>query len=111
MSTRYLVAQQLGSTLRLPFADLERLDEVFGSARIDGVESIVLNPCSEHPQTFVPEQRSCRFKTVERFIDARRSRAHMCECDRCGYRCARGFIQDERFKYCPNCGRRIEADE
>ena len=53
----------------------------------------------------------CRFRTVERFIDARRSRADMCECDRCGYRCARGFIQDERFKYCPNCGARIEVDE
>lgn len=50
---------------------------------------------------------TCRFKTIERFIDARRSRADMCECDRCGYRCARGFIQDECFRYCPNCGRRI----
>ena len=53
---------------------------------------------------------TCRFKTVERFIGTRRSRADMCECDRCGYRCARGFIHDERFKYCPNCGARIEVE-
>ena len=52
----------------------------------------------------------CQFKTVERFIDARRDRADMCECDRCGYRCARGFIQDERFKYCPNCGAKVVGD-
>ena len=54
---------------------------------------------------------TCRFKTVEQFIDTRRSRSDICECDRCGYRCARGFIHDERFKYCPNCGARIEVDE
>jgi hypothetical protein len=53
---------------------------------------------------------TCQFKTVKRFIDARRDRADMCECDRCGYRCARGFIQDERFKYCPNCGRKVVGD-
>lgn len=72
----------------------------------------------EFHEVFTPAQAveatlgrsECRFRTVERFIDARRSRADMCECDRCGYRCARGFIQDERFKYCPNCGARIEVD-
>ena len=52
----------------------------------------------------------CRFRTVERFIDAKRSRADMCECARCGYRCARGFIQDERFKFCPNCGRKVVSE-
>ena len=52
-------------------------------------------------------REKCRFETVKQFIDKRRSRADMCECDRCGYRCARGFILDESFKFCPNCGRTV----
>ena len=50
---------------------------------------------------------TCRFETVVQYLDKRRSRADLCECDRCGYRCARGFIRDESFKYCPNCGREV----
>ena len=54
----------------------------------------------------------CHFEVVERFVDGRNLRADRCRCDNCGYQCARGFIRDERFKYCPNCGRRIvEVDE
>ena len=56
------------------------------------------------------EDGMCRFETVERFISHRLSRADTCECSECGYRCARGFIEDERFKYCPNCGRRIVSE-
>ena len=50
---------------------------------------------------------TCRFKTVIDQDPSRRHRGNICECDGCGYRCARGFIEDERFKYCPNCGRRV----
>ena len=56
------------------------------------------------------EDGMCRFETVERFISHRLSRADTCECSECGYRCARGFIEDERFRYCPNCGRRIVSE-
>lgn len=60
----------------------------------DGVTcSTILTPVQAIEATL--GRSECRFRTVERFIDARRSRADMCECDRCGYRCARGFIQDE----------------
>lgn len=50
---------------------------------------------------------TCRFKTVIDKDPSRRHRGNICECDGCGYRCARGFIEDERFKYCPNCGRKV----
>lgn len=116
MSTRYLVVQQLGSTLRLPFADLERLDEVFGSARIDGVESIVLNPCSEHPQTFVPEQGTCHADETETFecvCDGighygKHLTVHVMECSACGrtYEHVNGD-----YEYCPHCGRRVEKED
>lgn len=79
--------------------ELERAPEWDGHTPDDAIARIATLGRSE-----------CRFRTVERFIDARRSRADMCECDRCGYRCARGFIQDERFKYCPNCGRKVVSE-
>ena len=59
---------------------------------------------------YVPE-RTCHFKTVHEFIDNRRSRGDICECDQCDYRCARGFVADERFKCCPQCSARIEVND
>lgn len=50
---------------------------------------------------------TCHFKVVIDQDPSRRGRGNICECDKCGYRCARGFIEDERFKHCPNCGKRI----
>ena len=50
---------------------------------------------------------TCEFNVVEEFITGKRQRANICECSNCGYRCAYGFIVDERFKCCPNCGKRI----
>ena len=71
-----------------------------------------------HKDDLTPEQviaatlrhGTCRFETVVPFLEKRRSRADLCECDRCGYRCARGFIRDESFKYCPNCGREVVSE-
>nr|WP_314639787.1 hypothetical protein [uncultured Olsenella sp.] len=54
----------------------------------------------------VPE-RTCHFRIVREHIPGRRFRGDICECDRCGYRCARGFIKDEMLNFCPNCGARI----
>lgn len=50
---------------------------------------------------------TCEFNVVEEFIPGKRQRANICECSNCGYRCAYGFIVDERFKRCPNCGARV----
>lgn len=49
----------------------------------------------------------CRFVTVVDKDSSRRHRGNIAECDCCGYRCAIGFIQDERFRYCPNCGAKV----
>ena len=51
----------------------------------------------------------CRFVTVVDQDPSRRHRGNIAECDCCGYRCAIGFIQDERFRFCPNCGRKVRA--
>ena len=56
------------------------------------------------------EQRTCHFNVVINQDPSRRGRGNICECDKCGYQCARGFIEDERFKYCPNCGKRIKEE-
>lgn len=48
----------------------------------------------------------CHFKTVYQSLE-RPSRGDICECSGCGYTCARGFIADELFRFCPNCGRRV----
>ena len=50
---------------------------------------------------------TCEFNVVEEFIPGKRQRSNICECSNCGYRCAYGFIVDERFKCCPSCGKRI----
>lgn len=73
----------------------------------DGVSVHLLRVSPEQAIEATLGRGTCRFKTINQFVDARRSRADICECDRCGYRCARGFIHDERFKYCPNCGRKV----
>ncbi|MBQ1450847.1 MAG: hypothetical protein IIZ12_07970, partial [Eggerthellaceae bacterium] len=43
---------------------------------------------------------TCEFNVVEEFIPGKRQRSNICECSNCGYRCAYGFIVDERFKCC-----------
>jgi len=52
-------------------------------------------------------ERTCSFKTIEQFINSKRSRGDICECTECGYTCARGFVIDEHFLFCPNCGARV----
>lgn len=52
---------------------------------------------------------TCEFNIVEEYIPGKRQRSNICECSNCGYRCAYGFIVDERFKFCPNCGRKVEG--
>ncbi len=54
---------------------------------------------------------TCHFKVVIDQDPSRRGRGNICECDKCGYRCSRGFIEDERFKHCPNCGKRITKED
>jgi len=54
-------------------------------------------------------ERTCRFNVVIDQDPTLLRRGNICECDACGYRCAYGFIVDERFKFCPNCGARIEV--
>lgn len=58
----------------------------------------------------VPE-RTCHFRIVREYVPGRRFRGDICECDQCGYRCARGFIKDEIFNYCPNCGARVVRED
>ena len=53
---------------------------------------------------------TCRFVTVVDQDPSRRHRGNIAECDCCGYRCAIGFIQDERFRYCPNCGAKVVGE-
>lgn len=53
--------------------------------------------------------RTCEFNVIEEFIPG--SRANICECSNCRYRCAYGFIVDEHFKYCPNCGAKVVEHE
>ncbi len=53
------------------------------------------------------DTETCRFNVVIDQDPTLRRRGNICECDACGYRCAYGFIVDERFRYCPNCGRKV----
>lgn len=53
------------------------------------------------------DTETCRFNVVIDQDPTPRRRGNICECDACGYRCAYGFIVDERFRYCPNCGRKV----
>lgn len=50
------------------------------------------------------QKRTCRFNVIFDLVHGMKDRADICACDNCGYQCAYGFIVDERFKYCPNCG-------
>lgn len=52
MTTRYIVVQIIGDTLKLPIADLKNLEVPFGSTRFDGIREIVLNPYSANPRRF-----------------------------------------------------------
>ena len=53
----------------------------------------------------------CHFELIEPESMQRAMRGDRMKCDRCGYVCARGFIADERFKYCPNCGAKVVAGD
>lgn len=52
----YIAAQRLGSTLRLPLANLSDMDKPVGHYRIDGINKIVLNPFKSDT-VFVPIDR------------------------------------------------------
>ena len=60
MSTRYIVVQIIGDTLKLPIADLRNLEVPFGSTRFDGIREIVLNPYSANPRRFTEVSASNR---------------------------------------------------
>ena len=55
---------------------------------------------------------TCRFNVVfYKDFATPRQHGNICKCDACGYQHLYGLIIDARFKYCPNCGARIEAVE
>ena len=87
-----------------------RVDEWVDGDHIDVFTGYKDGEWQQGPTRYVIESRTCRFNIVVEYIEDPRARMNICECDQCGYRCARGFIVDERFKYCPNCGARIEND-
>ena len=100
MSVRRIVAQQLGSILKLPFADLDHLDEPIGGARLNGVDLIVLNPYTKDAAMFEPVRGECRNVADDGF-----------KCSKCG-----GFWCGPRdssypnlwgFRYCPTCGAKV----
>lgn len=56
MSVRWMAVQYVGSMLRLPIVNKTDMDRPFGSSRLEReVERIVVNPFSDNPQTFTPE--------------------------------------------------------
>ena len=93
------------------------------------IESNAEGACRCNPPTVLPYPDDCSFGTVFppvnkedwcgewkpkadelnaelgsgtcEFIPGNRERWNICECSNCG------FIVDERFKCCPNCGKRI----
>ena len=55
-------------------------------------------------------RETCRFNVVfYKDFATPRHPGNICKCDACGYQRLYGLIVDARFKYCPNCGARIEA--
>lgn len=68
---------------------------------VRGIEGLAMDAWNRRAE------RTCHFRVVREHVPGRRFRGDICECDQCGYRCARGFIHDERFKHCPNCGARV----
>lgn len=65
MSTRWMVVQFVGDTLRLPIVNKPDMDKPFGSSELEReVRRIVVNPFSDNPQTFVPEVENDRLREV-----------------------------------------------
>ena len=57
-------------------------------------------------------ERTCRFNVVfYKDFATPRQPGNICKCDACGYQHSYGLIVDARFRYCPNCGARIEVVE
>lgn len=57
-------------------------------------------------------ERTCRFNVVfYKDFATPRQPGNICKCDACGYQHLYGLIVDARFRYCPNCGARIEVVE
>ena len=117
MSIRRILVQQLGSVLRLPLADLDKLGEPFGSARFDGVERIYLNTGNRDRQIFAPMRGTCHADETDtvfciykgrgnrgNIVFGREFAIHVMECSECGrtYEHVNGD-----YEYCPHCGRRI----
>ena len=56
MSTRWMMVQYVGNTLRLPVVNESDMGKHFGSSVLEHeVKRIVVNPFSDNPQTFVLE--------------------------------------------------------
>ena len=69
MSVRWMAVQYVGSTLRLPVVNKTDMDRPFGSSRLEReVERIVVNPFSDNPQTFAPENAEL-LKKIQRQAD------------------------------------------
>lgn len=76
----------------------------------DWVEMKVWHYTPEQFMNMLTGVGTCQFNVVIDNDPSPRHRGNICECNKCGYRCARGFIVDEHFKCCPNCGRRITKE-
>lgn len=106
MSIRRIAVQQLGNVLSLPIADLDRLGEPFGRARIDGVDRIILNTSQLGKQVFVPERSECRADETETIPSGGTAYPiHVMECSACGHTYEHVFGD---YEFCPHCGRRRE---
>lgn len=67
MSTRWMAVQYVGDTLRLPIVNKSDMDKPFGSSELEReVRSIVVNPFSDSPQTFVPEAENAKLRELVR---------------------------------------------
>ena len=66
MSTRWMAVQYLGNTLRLPVVNESDMGKPFGSSTLEReVKRIVVNPFSDSPQAFVPEDENAKMSEFD----------------------------------------------
>lgn len=105
MSIRRILVQQLGSVLRLPLADLDKLGEPFGSARFDGVERIYLNTGNRDRQIFAPMRGTCHMESVRDYQVSKVAASWGCVCSECGG--FHEFTDGKGWRFCPSCGAEV----